>query len=128
MLNGFKEFISRGNAIDMAVGIIIGGAFTPIVTAITDSVLLPLIGAIFGEPNFDTIGQFVVNGATISPGTIVTALVNFLLIAAALYFAVVMPMNKLAERRKTDEEEPEEKADDVLVLEEIRDLLRTRSA
>ncbi|MGO1508979.1 MAG: large conductance mechanosensitive channel protein MscL [Actinomycetaceae bacterium] len=128
MLNGFKEFISRGNAIDMAVGIIIGGAFTPIVTAITDNVLLPLIAAIFGEPNFDTIGQFVVNGATIAPGTIVTALVNFLLIAAALYFAVVMPMNKLAERRRTDEEEPEEKADDVLVLEEIRDLLATRNA
>jgi large conductance mechanosensitive channel len=128
MLNGFKEFISRGNAIDMAVGIIIGGAFTPIVTAITENVLLPLIAAIFGQPNFDTIAQFTVNGSTISPGTIVTALVNFLLVAAALYFFVVVPMNKLAERRSTGEEEEAEMADDVKVLTEIRDLLQTRNA
>ncbi|MGO1562164.1 Large-conductance mechanosensitive channel [Actinomycetales bacterium JB111] len=128
MLNGFKEFISRGNAIDMAVGIIIGGAFTPIVTAITENVLLPLIAAIFGQPNFDTIAQFTVNGSTIAPGTIVTALVNFLLVAAALYFFVVMPMNKLAERRKSGEEEEAELADDVKVLTEIRDLLQTRNA
>jgi large conductance mechanosensitive channel len=128
MLNGFKEFISRGNAIDMAVGIIIGGAFTPIVTAITENVLLPLIAAIFGQPNFDTIAQFTVNGSTISPGTIVTALVNFLLVAAALYFFVVVPMNKLAERRSTGEEEEAEMADDVKVITEIRDLLQTRNA
>ena len=127
MLNGFKEFISRGNAIDMAVGIIIGGAFTPIVTAITENVLLPLIAAIFGQPNFDTIGQFTVNGSTIAPGTIVTALINFLLVAAALYFFVVVPMNKLAERRNTGAEEEAEMADDVKVLTEIRDLLQTRN-
>lgn len=128
MLNGFKEFISRGNAIDMAVGIIIGGAFTPIVTAITENVLLPLIAAIFGQPNFDTIGQFTINDSTIAPGTIVTALVNFLLIAAALYFFVVVPMNKLAERRNKGAEEEAEMADDVKVLTEIRDLLQTRNA
>jgi large conductance mechanosensitive channel len=91
-------------------------------------VLLPLIAAIFGQPNFDTIAQFTVNGSTISPGTIVTALVNFLLVAAALYFFVVVPMNKLAERRSTGEEEEAEMADDVKVLTEIRDLLQTRNA
>lgn len=128
MLNGFKEFISRGNAIDMAVGIIIGAAFTPIISAITDNVLLPLIAAIFGQPNFDTIGAFTVNGATIAPGTIVTALVNFLLVAAALYFFIVVPMNKLAERRNAGQEDEAELADDVKVLTEIRDLLQTRNA
>lgn len=124
MLNGFKEFIARGNAIDLAVGVIIGGAFGPIVTAVTD-VIMGLIGAIFGKPNFDAVGQFVVNGATIQPGAIITALVNFLLIAFAVYFAIVLPMNKLAARRKKEATEPAAPADDVRLLTEIRDLLAT---
>lgn len=124
MLNGFKEFIARGNAIDLAVGVIIGGAFGPIVTAVTD-VIMGLIGAIFGKPNFDAVGQLVVNGATIQPGAIITALVNFLLIAFAVYFAIVLPMNKLAARRKKEATEPAAPADDVRLLTEIRDLLAT---
>lgn len=126
MLKGFKEFISRGNAIDMAVGIVIGGAFTPIVSAITDNVLLKLIAAIFGKPSFDHVAEFSINGTMIMPGTVLTAVINFLLVAAALYFAVVVPMNKLAERRaKPAEPEPEPApAEDIQLLSEIRDLLK----
>ncbi|WP_124054322.1 large conductance mechanosensitive channel protein MscL [Arcanobacterium ihumii] len=124
MLKGFKEFISRGNVIDLAVGVIIGGAFSPIIVALTDKVLMPLIAAIFGKPNFDQVGAFTVNGAMIMPGTIVTALVNFLIVAAALYFFVVAPMNKLNRKRDENPDAVEDApADDVALLTEIRDLL-----
>ncbi|MBM7824658.1 large conductance mechanosensitive channel [Arcanobacterium pluranimalium] len=124
MLKGFKEFISRGNVVDLAVGVIIGGAFSPIVVALTDKVLMPLIAAIFGKPNFDQVGAFTLNGAQIMPGTVITALINFLIVAAAIYFFVVTPMNKL--NRKRDEEPAaveDVPADDVALLTEIRDLL-----
>ena len=121
MIQGFKEFISRGNVIDLAVGVIIGAAFSPIVTALTDNVIMALIAAIFGKPNFDEVGHFVVNGADIMPGTVITALVNFLLIAFAVYFFIVVPMNKL---RKPTEESPAEPTEDVKLLTEIRDLLQ----
>lgn len=127
MLNGFKEFITRGNAIDLAVGVIIGGAFAPIVTAVTN-VLMGIIGGLFGQPNFDAVGQFHVNDALIQPGAILTALVNFLLIAIAIYFAIVLPMNKLAQHRKAEHTEPEAPAEDVRILTEIRDLLATPRA
>ena len=122
MLKGFKEFISRGNVVDMAVGVIIAGAFAPVVSAVTD-LLMNLIGAIFGAPSFDQVGAFTVNGAQILPGAILTALVNFILVAAAVYFFVVVPMNNL---RKKNEEEPEAPADDVILLTEIRDLLQAQ--
>lgn len=123
MLQGFKEFISRGNAIELAVGVIIAAAFTPIIQAVTDLVM-GLIAAIFGEPNFDSVGAFTVNNALIQPGTIITALMNFLLVAFALYFFIVVPMNRLAAQRKT--EEPKAKPEDVVLLQEIRDLLAQR--
>lgn len=131
MLQGFKEFISRGNAIDLAVGVVIGAAFTKIIDALVEKVLNPLIGGLFGQPNFDTVGQFTLGSgpdqATVQPGAILTALISFLLVAAALYFVVVLPMNKLAERRaKGEEPAAEEKAEDTLLLTEIRDLLATR--
>lgn len=123
MLQGFKEFISRGNAIDLAVGVIIGGAFAPIVTAVTD-VIMGVIAAFIGQPNFDSVLAFSINGSDpIQPGTILTAIVNFLLIAFALYFFIVIPMNKLAESRKKEDVEPEAPADDVRMLTEIRDIL-----
>ena len=125
MLQGFKEFITRGNAIDLAVGVIIGGAFAPIVAAVT-AVLMGIIGGLFGQPNFDQVGSFMVNDAEILPGAIVTAIINFLIVAAALYFFVVVPMNKLAARRKEENTEPEAPAEDVRALTEIRDLLAAR--
>ena len=120
MLQGFKEFIARGNAIDLAVGVIIGGAFAPIVAAVT-AVLMGIIGGLFGQPNFDQVGAFTLNGAEILPGAIITQLANFLLVAFALYFFIIVPMNKLAENRKKEEEV--EKPEDVVLLGEIKELL-----
>ncbi len=128
MIQGFKDFISRGNAIDLAVGVVIGAAFTGVVNAIVDKFFNPLVGAIFGEPNFDSVGQFTINGAEILPGAILTALVSFLFVAVALYFFIVMPMNRLAERRAAGiEQEPQAPAEDIALLTEIRDLLRETS-
>lgn len=124
MIQGFKEFISRGNAVEIAVGMVIGAAFGAVVTSIVDGVINPLVGAIFGEPNFDTAFSFTINGATISFGVVITALVNFLLISLAVYLFIVTPMNKLAERRGDAPEE--EKSEEALLLTEIRDALVNR--
>ncbi|CED91788.1 MULTISPECIES: large conductance mechanosensitive channel protein MscL [Actinomyces] len=123
MLKGFKEFIAQGNVLELAVAVIIGGAFAPIVQAITD-VIMGIIGALVKQPNFNSVLQFSINGSDpIQPGTIITALVNFLLVAAAVYFCVVAPMNKLTARLKKEEEEAAEPTD-VELLTEIRDLLK----
>jgi len=94
----------------------------PIVTAVTN-VIMGIIGGVFGQPNFDAVGQFYVNDALIQPGAIITALVNFLLVAFAIYYFIVVPMNKLAARRKEEKVEPAAPAEDVRILTEIRDLL-----
>lgn len=131
MLEGFKKFIMRGNVLDLAVGVIIASAFSPIVSALTDKVIMPLIGAIFGKPSFDSVGEFTINGALIQPGTIITAVVNFLLIAAALYFCIVLPMNKMAERKAAKAEPVAEEApvmsDEAKLLMEIRDALAAKN-
>lgn len=127
MLKGFKEFILRGNVIDLAVAIVIGTAFTVVVNAVVDWLITPLIAAIFGEPNLDSVLTFTINEAQFSIGAILTALINFLLVAAAVYFVLIMPMNRLRElRAKGIEDEPEAPSEDVLLLQEIRDLLRDR--
>ena len=129
MIKGFKDFISNGNVLDLAVAVIIGAAFKPIVDAITN-VIMGVIGALVSQPNFDSVLQFTINGSDpIQPGTIITALVNFLLIAAAVYFAIVLPMNKFKERKAVEEvEEEEEPSEDVKLLTEIRDLLASKNA
>ncbi|HLS16158.1 MAG TPA: large conductance mechanosensitive channel protein MscL [Beutenbergiaceae bacterium] len=121
MLQGFKEFISRGSAIDLAVGVVIGAAFSAVIDALVNSVINPLIAGLFGEPDFERLIVISVGQAEILPGAVLNTLIQFLLVAAALYFVVVLPMNKLAERRGIVEEE--EIAEDVKVLTEIRDLL-----
>lgn len=129
MIQGFKDFIARGNALEMAVGIVIGAAFGAVIEALTDKVLNPLIGAIFGQPNLDRIWVISTRGGEILPGAILTALINFLLVAAAVYFFVVVPVNKLAELRKKEEDITEEELSaDVALLTEIRDLLAKNSA
>ena len=128
MLKGFKEFISRGNAVDLAVGMVIGAAFTAVVTALVEKFLNPLIGGLFGEQNFDDVFHFSVGTATVQPGAVITALVNFLLVAFALYFFIVLPMNALAARRKKEEAaETPEVSEDVQLLSEIRDLLKAQN-
>ena len=128
MLKGFKEFISRGNAVDLAVGMVIGTAFTAVITALVKQVINPLIGGLFGEQNFDDVFQFTIGTATVQPGAVITALVNFLLVAFALYFFIVLPMNALAARRKKEEAvETPEVSEDVQLLSEIRDLLKAQN-
>ncbi|MEL7976670.1 large conductance mechanosensitive channel protein MscL [Isoptericola sp. F-RaC21] len=128
LLAGFKEFVMRGNVVDLAVGIVIGGAFTAVVTGLLDGIINPLIAAIFGQPDISGVGHFVINGANFSIGLFLNAVLNFLIIAAALYFIVVAPLNHLAERRaRGQEEEPEPLAQDTVLLQEIRDLLAAQS-
>jgi large conductance mechanosensitive channel len=97
MLKGFRDFILRGNVMDLAVAVIIGGAFTAIVTALTTNVINPLLGAVIGKPNFDYL-VFHLHGGEIKYGTFVTALINFLLIAAVVYFLLVLPTQYLLKR------------------------------
>lgn len=117
----------KGNVIDLAVAVIIGAAFGQVVTALTDSVLMPLISALVGSPNFDDFAVVVINGNRIAFGVLLTALVNFLLIAAAVYFAIVLHMNKMIEarNRRLGIDEEEEVPEDIALLTEIRDALVT---
>lgn len=94
MLKGFKQFILRGNVIDMAVGVVIGAAFATVVTAFTKDLLTPLIAAIVGKPDFSAI-RFTINGSVFALGDFINAAVSFLLVAAAVYFCVVTPVNAL---------------------------------
>jgi large conductance mechanosensitive channel len=121
VIKGFKEFILRGNVVDLAVGIVIGAAFSAVVTSFVDNVLMAFIGAIFGEPNFNDLVLEVGDGQVMY-GAFLTALVSFLLVAAAVYFAVVVPMNMLAERRSRGEEDDVEPTNEermVALLEQI---------
>ena len=127
MLRGFREFITKGNVVDLAVAVVIGAAFTAVINAVVVGLITPLIAAIFGQPNLDSVGNFTIRDANFSIGLILTAIVNFLLVAAAVYFVLIAPMNKFRElRAKGAEEEPQAPPEDLLVLQEIRDLIRDR--
>jgi large conductance mechanosensitive channel len=130
MLKGFREFIMKGNVLDLAVAVIIGAAFAQVVNAMVEAVLMPLISALVGSPDFDSFAVLTVNGNDIRFGVLLTALVNFLLVAAAVYFAIVLPMNKMIEarNRRLGVDPTEEEADaQVQLLTEIRDALRRRT-
>ena len=127
MLKGFKDFLLRGNVIDLAVAFVLGLAFAAVVSAFATDFIGGIIGAIGGSPDFGRAG-FEVNDSKIVLGTTLTALVYFVIVAAAVYFFVVLPMNKLVERRKRGEEpETASPTEEVALLQEIRDLLRQRS-
>ncbi|GAA2793617.1 large conductance mechanosensitive channel protein MscL [Kribbella solani] len=128
MLKGFKEFVMRGNVIDLAVAVVIGAAFGKIVSALVDNLINPLIAAIFGKTDISGVWNFKLNGAEFKIGAILQEALIFLFTAAAVYFFIVLPMNKLAERRKRGQEpEPEPLTADQELLTEIRDLLRAGS-
>jgi large conductance mechanosensitive channel len=123
MLKGFKEFIMRGNLVELAVAFIIATAFAAVVTALVD-VIMGFIGKFGGQPNFDKVA---IAGVLVGP--FITALISFVIIAAVVYFFVVVPYNKLQERRARGQEpEPAAPAEDVALLQEIRDLLAARSS
>jgi large conductance mechanosensitive channel len=130
VLQGFKDFISRGNAIELAVGVVIGAAFSGVISAIQEGFIAPLIAMIFGEPDISEVWKIGAAGAAqINMGLILNALLQFLITAAAIYFVIVLPLNKLAERRKRGiEAEPARPSEDILLLQEIRDLLAAQSS
>src|SRR5450755_3773613 len=99
MLSGFKQFILRGNVVDLAVGVVIGAAFGSVVTALTKDLLTPFIAAIVGKPDFSAV-SFTVHGAVFPVGDFINAAISFLLIAAAVYFFVVTPVNALITRMR----------------------------
>ena len=120
MLKGFRDFILRGNVVDLAVAVVIGVAFAAVVSALLNGLITPLIAAIFSQPNVNSVGTFTINGA---------AIINFVIVAGAIYFIVVLPLNKIMARRKsTDEEAAEEIAEEIALLREIRDSLKSREA
>ena len=125
MLKGFKEFISRGNVVELAVGVIIGAAFKNIVDALVDGIINPLIAAVIGKPDFSDAFILTLNGSDVKFGLLITAVINFILMAFAIYFCIVVPMNALnARRKKAEDEAPEaEVSDEVKLLTEIRDAL-----
>jgi len=128
-LEEFKTFIARGNVLDLAVGVIIGGAFSKIVTSLVNNILTPIIGLILGGVNFSSLA-ITFRNARIEYGAFIQAIIDFLIIAACI-FVIVKFVNGFMNRNKKEEkvevkEEPK-KSDEVLLLEEIRDLLKKDS-
>ncbi len=102
-MKGFREFVLRGNVVDLAVAVVIGAAFGTVVTALVENLLTPLLAAIGGQPDFGAL-TFTVNGSEFGYGAFLNALISFLLIAAVVYFLVVVPMNKVMARFRTEPE------------------------
>jgi large conductance mechanosensitive channel len=126
VLKGFKDFISRGNVIELAVAVVIGAAFTSVVTAFTEGFLQPLIKLTGGIGVDDKNQGLKVGSQYLAWPAFLNAVIGFILTAATVYFLVVLPMNKLAERRKRGiEPEPAAPSDEIRLLTEIRDLLAT---
>ncbi len=122
---GFKNFALSGDIISLAVAFVLAAAFGAVVVAFVEFILMPIVGIIFGEPTFDGL-TFEVNDSIIFYGSFLTALVAFVLVAAALYFFVVLPYQKYQDRKAgLAEGEPEADPEDVVLLREIRDALRS---
>ena len=108
MLQGFKQFMLRGNVIDLAVAVVMGGAFGAVVTALVKDFLTPLIAAIFGKPDFSAL-TFTINGSKFLYGDFINAVISFLMIGAAVYFFVVLPLNKVMARFAAPPKAPDKK-------------------
>jgi large conductance mechanosensitive channel len=106
MLSGFRQFVLRGNVVDLAVAVVLGAAFGAVITALVKDLLTPVIGALVGKPDFSAI-VLTVNGSQFLIGDFINALLAFLLIAAAVYFFVVVPVNALIARRQRGETPPD---------------------
>ncbi len=127
MIKGFRDFILRGNVIDLAIAVIIGAAFSGIVTQMTKSFIEPVIKLMGGGGVHG--GAFVVDGVAFDWGAFINAIINFIIIAAVLYFFVVTPMNRIMARRlRNDQVEPAAVVipEDIALLKEIRDLLKSQ--
>ncbi len=127
MFKGFKEFLLRGNVIDLAVAVVIGAAFNAVVEKVVSSLITPLIGMFFKADSLDTALMVELpGGGTLAFGALVGALINFIIVAAVVYFVFVMPMNELRKRTTTAVEEPVVETEQEL-LSEIRDLLKAQN-
>jgi len=130
MINEFKKFAFKGNVIDMAVGVIIGGAFGKIVTSLVNDILMPFIGILVGGINFSTLKWIVVpateanSGLTLNYGVFVQSVIDFFIIAASIFMFITM-INRVLIKNKEEAPTPEpKKSDEAVLLEEIRDLLQ----
>jgi large conductance mechanosensitive channel len=127
----FREFILRGNVVDLAVAVVIGAAFGAVINALVKDILTPFIAAIFGKPNFSNL-TFTIHHSRFLYGDLFNAIISFLSIAAAIFFFVVKPLNYITERRNRAlaegvEPDPASLSDEAVLLTEIRDLLRDRA-
>jgi large conductance mechanosensitive channel len=128
MLKEFRDFILRGNVIDLAVAVVIGAAFGAIVTALVKDLITPLIAAIGGQPDFSSI-KFTINNSQFLIGDFINAIISFLIIAAVIFFLVVKPMNAIMSRaaRKTETAAPPAPTKEEVLLAEIRDAIRAQA-
>jgi len=126
MLKGFKDFLMRGNVIDLAVAVVLGAAFGAVISAFATDFIGGIIGAIGGSPNFGRAGVEI-NGSPVVWGTTITALTYFLIVAAVIYFVIVLPMARLnAMRARGEQVNTPAPSDEAKLLAEIRDLLAER--
>ena len=125
MLKGFRDFLLRGNVVDLAVAVIIGAAFGAVVDSFVKDVITPIIGAAGGQPDFSAIRL-----GPIAIGSFLNAILSFVIIAAVIYFLVVVPMNRIMERtrRQTETSAPPAPTKEEVLLAEIRDLLKQRTS
>jgi large conductance mechanosensitive channel len=128
MMRQFRDFLLRGNVVDLAVAVVVGAAFGAVVTALVSDLFTPLIAAIGGQPDFSGL-SFKISGSAFRYGHFLNTLISFVVISAVVFFLVVKPVNALMERRKAGlEPEAEAVPEDVVLLGEIRDLLKARGA
>ena len=125
MIQEFKEFVSKGNVVMLAVGFIMGVAFQAVVSSLVEHVIMPIVAIPFGEPNFDLL-TLTINDSVIMWGSFVTAAVVFLLTALAVFVFIVKPYNAYVDRRQSGEEEEAAGPSEIELLTEIRDSLRSR--
>jgi large conductance mechanosensitive channel len=125
MIREFREFVTKGNVVMLAVGFIMGVAFQGVVTSLVDNVIMPIVAIPFGQPNFDQL-TLEVGDSVIMYGAFVTSTVVFLLTALAVFLFIVKPYNALVARRARDEEESKDAPTEAELLLEIRDELRSR--
>ena len=124
MIQEFKTFISRGNVVDLAVGVVVGNAFKDIVNSLVDNIIMPVVGILIGGINFTTL-SLTIWGVDVKFGLLLQSIVDFFIIAFCIFMAVKV-VNRLTKKKEEKKEEPKEpvKSDEVVLLEEIRDLLK----
>jgi large conductance mechanosensitive channel len=124
ILKEFKDFVARGNLIDLAVAFVVGVAFGALVNSFVDHLVNPLLGAIFGQPDFSTLTIDLWSDATLRYGAFLNEVISFVAVMAAVFFFIVKPYNAWKARRESGEEEAPAPPEDIALLMEIRDALK----